>query len=37
MLNRTSFEAMVAAQGIAAATGEKLSAVVLEIYRRSSF
>ncbi|HSQ19080.1 MAG TPA: electron transfer flavoprotein subunit alpha/FixB family protein, partial [Blastocatellia bacterium] len=29
VLNRTSFEAMVAAQGIAAATGEKLSAVVL--------
>jgi len=28
VLNRTSFEAMVAAQGIAAATGEKLSAVV---------
>lgn len=28
-LNRTSFEAMVAAQGIASATGEKLSAVVL--------
>jgi electron transfer flavoprotein alpha subunit len=27
-LNRTSFEAMVAAQGLAAATGEKLSAVV---------
>jgi electron transfer flavoprotein alpha subunit len=29
VLNRTSFEAMVAAQGIAEATGEKLSAVVL--------
>jgi electron transfer flavoprotein alpha subunit len=29
VLNRTSFEAMVAAQGIAAATGEKLSTVVL--------
>ena len=29
VLNRTSFEAMVAAQGIASATGEKLSAVVL--------
>lgn len=29
VLNRTSFEAMVAAQGIAAASGEKLSAVVL--------
>jgi len=28
VLNRTSFEAMVAAQGIASATGEKLSAVV---------
>jgi len=28
MLNRTSFEAMVAAQGIASVTGEKLSAVV---------
>src|SRR5262249_7240412 len=28
VLNRTSYEAMVAAQGIAAATGEKLSAVV---------
>lgn len=28
-LNRTSYEAMVAAQGIATATGEKLSAVVL--------
>ena len=28
VLNRTSFEAMVAAQGVAAATGEKLSAVV---------
>ena len=28
-LNRTSFEAMVAAQGISSATGEKLSAVVL--------
>ena len=29
VLNRTSLEAMVAAQGIASATGEKLSAVVL--------
>src|SRR6185295_13391421 len=29
VLNKTSFEAMVAAQGIASATGEKLSAVVL--------
>ena len=29
VLNRTSFEAMVAAQGIASATGEKLSAIVL--------
>ncbi|HZM85988.1 MAG TPA: electron transfer flavoprotein subunit alpha/FixB family protein [Blastocatellia bacterium] len=29
VLNRTSYEAMVAAQGIASATGEKLSAVVL--------
>lgn len=29
VLNRTSFEAMVAAQGMASATGEKLSAVVL--------
>ena len=29
VLNRTSYEAMVAAQGIAAATGEKVSAVVL--------
>jgi electron transfer flavoprotein alpha subunit len=28
VLNRTSFEALVAAQGIASATGEKLSAVV---------
>src|SRR5438477_9934060 len=28
-LNRTSYEAMVAAQGIASATGEKLTAVVL--------
>jgi electron transfer flavoprotein alpha subunit len=28
VLNRTTFEAMVAAQGIASATGEKLSAVV---------
>jgi len=29
VLNRTSFEALVAAQGIASATGEKLSAVVI--------
>ena len=29
VLNRTSFEAMVAAQGIAASAGEKLSAVVM--------
>jgi electron transfer flavoprotein alpha subunit len=29
VLNRTSFESMVAAQGIASATGEKLAAVVL--------
>ncbi len=29
VINKTSFEAMVAAQGIAAAAGEKLSAVVL--------
>lgn len=29
VLNRTSLEAMVAAQGISAATGEKLSAIVL--------
>jgi len=29
VLNRTSYEALVAAQGIAAATGEKVSAVVL--------
>jgi len=29
ILNRTSLEAMVAAQGIASATGEKVSAVVL--------
>ena len=28
-LNRTSFEALVAAQQIAAATGDKISAVVL--------
>jgi electron transfer flavoprotein alpha subunit len=29
VINKTSFEAMVAAQGLASATGEKLSAVVL--------